>query len=162
MLDLKVVGDEEAWRKRVRKAGLAAQARAYGKLGKKPKPIKVTAPTAPKASEKATKSEAKTEKAVSQAKARPEGVSRSTGVGNSHGFACPDCWGVPAQLRKDGFSVARHLPATKEAKRYRDTEFCDGQGKIAFAVMDLNWTPGTEPRQKMSAKKYLQGNGRKK
>ena len=157
MLELKVVGDAEAWRKKVRRAGLDAQSRAYGKLGKKPKALKVTAPTAPHATKEATKPEPKAKAVI-----RPEGVSRSTGVGNSHGFACPDCWGIPPQLRKDGFSVARHLPATKDAKRYRDTEFCDGQGKIAFAVMDLNWKPGFEPRQKMSAKKYLQGNGRSK
>ncbi len=160
MLDLKTVGDAEVWRKRVRKAGLDAQTRAYGKLGRKPKALKVTAPTPPKATEEA-KPVAKSKAAVTE-KARPEGVSRSTGVSNDKSFACPDCWGIPPNLRKDGYSIARHLPFTKDAKRYRDTEFCDGQGKIAFAVMDLNWKPGSEPRQKMSAKKYLQGNGRNK
>lgn len=153
-LDLKIVGDSDLWHKKVRKARIDALARAYGKLGKKPKALKVTAPTPPHATEKA-------KEAVSE-KARPEGVSRSTGTGNNQGFACPVCWGVPPNLRPDGFSIARHLPATKEAKHYRDTEFCDGQGKISVCVMDQNWKPGTEPRAKMSAKKYLQGNGRSK
>lgn len=143
--------DWPAWAKEVRRGQMAAQSRAWAKIGKKPKPLKVTAPTAPKPSQKA-------KDAVREEKAKPEGVSRSTGVGNPQGFACPVCWGVPTNLRPDGFSIARHLPVGK-GKLYRDTEFCDGQGKISVCVMDPNWKPGTEPLRKMSAKKWQQGNG---
>lgn len=150
-LNLKIVGDSDLWHKKIRQARMDALARAYGKLGKKPKVLKVTAPEPLRALAKAKEAETK-----------PAGVSRSTGTGNEKGFACPTCWGVPPNLRQDGFTIARHLPTDPEAKRYRDTEFCDGQGKISVCVMDPKWEQGSEPRAKMSAKKYLQGNGRRK
>ena len=144
-LQLKTVGDSDEWKRKVAKAGKKSLEDAWAKLGKKPK---IERPSPPKAEKKAKPSEPK-----------PAGVTRSTGTGNPQGFACPNCWGVPLNLRNDGYTIARHLPADPDAKRYRDTEFCDGQGKIAVAVMSQGWTPGTEPRQKMSAKKWRLGKG---
>lgn len=73
---------------------------------------------------------------------------------NVHGFACPICWCVPPTLRNDGVSIPRHFPATPGVKLFRDTEFCDGQGRAGVKVLDSNWSPGREPEQKVSAKKW--------
>ncbi len=148
-LILKTVGDSEEWAKRVAKGNKKSLERAYAKIGKKPR-LSVPAPAV----------KAKAEKKAKEAdETKPAGVSRSTGTGNPQGFACPTCWGVPPNLRNDGYTIARHLPVDPEAKRYRDTEFCDGQGKISVAVMTTGWTQGTEPRAKMSAKKWKLGKG---
>lgn len=80
---------------------------------------------------------------------------RAASGGNPRGFACPVCWGVPEHLRSDGFTIARHLPASEGAKLYRDTEFCNGQGRPAVAVIGA-WSPGSEPSgEKVSARKVL-------
>lgn len=150
--------DWQTWGKKVRQGQMASQKRAYSKFYRELKPAKIQA-----LQDKATQKE---EPAVSKAKkAEPEktrdaGVSRSSGQENTQGFACPTCWGVPKMVRNDGFTIARHLPADPDAKRYRDTEFCDGQGKIAVAVMDSGWSAGSEPKKKMSAKKWRLGKGK--
>lgn len=146
--------DYEAWQKEwqqhCKQAAAESQTRAYVKLGlrggKGPAKPKPEAKPAPKAKVDDVKE---------------PGLSRATGLANTQGFACPECWTVPKNVRNDGFTVARHLPGNPDAKRYRDTEFCDGQGKIAIAVMQVGWSPGSEPRQKMSAKKWKLGKGEK-
>ena len=151
------------WGKRVREGQMKSQKKAYDKFYRQ-KGVKASKiesiihearsePEAPKATPVPAKK-------VEAEKPKEAGVTRSTGLPNSQGFACPTCWGVPKTVRNDGFTVARHLPAVPDAKRYRDTEFCDGQGKIAVAVMQTGWTPGSEPRQKMSAKKWRLGKGK--
>lgn len=61
--------------------------------------------------------------------AEPKTPTPPRGVPNTEGFACSICGGIPERLRTDGISASRHLPAKKSAKKYRDTEFCDGQGR---------------------------------
>lgn len=51
------------------------------------------------------------------------------GTPNVERLACSVCGGIPERLRSDGISASRHLPVDLAAKRYRDTEFCDGQGR---------------------------------
>lgn len=156
--------NRDQWGKRVRSAQMNAQKRAYDKFyrqkGIRPAKIETIIAEA-RAEPEAKPVPAVTAKKQVEEKTKEAGVSRSTGLPNSQGFACPTCWGVPKTVRNDGFTVARHLPVNPEAKRYRDTEFCDGQGKIAVAVMQSGWTQGSEPRQKMSAKKWRQGKGAK-
>lgn len=151
--------DWQAWGRKVRQGQMSSQKRAYSKFYRGIKPAKIQAIQA-KAAEKEPDAVSVAKKAE-PAKPRDEGVSRSSGQENTQGFACPTCWAVPKMVRNDGFTIGRHLPADPDAKRYRDTEFCDGQGKIAVAVMDSGWSPGSEPRKKMSAKKWRLGNGRK-
>lgn len=146
------------WAKKVRKGQLEQTAKAWAKLGKKPPIFKPREER--NAGKTVLKVTAKREHKQPE-KAKEAGVSRSTGQGNPQGFACPTCWGVPKNLRNDGHSIARHLPVNPEAKRYRDTEFCDGQGKIAVAVMETGWAQGVEPKQQMSAKKWRLGQGAK-
>ncbi len=52
---------------------------------------------------------------------------------NTKGLACPVCKGVPKTVRSDGVTIARHLPMSTGAKLYRDTEFCNGQGRPGIA-----------------------------
>ena len=52
---------------------------------------------------------------------------------NEKGLACPVCFGVPETLRSDGETIARHLPMATGFKLYRDTLFCDGQGREGVA-----------------------------
>ncbi len=149
-----------SWGKRVREGQLKSQKKAYDKFYRQ-KGVRASKIEA--IVEKAREEPVKQVPAPKAKEEKPKeaGVTRSTGQPNTQGFACPTCWGVPKTVRNDGFTVSRHLPVVPDAKRYRDTEFCDGQGKIAVAVMQNGWTPGSEPRQKMSAKKWRLGKGAK-
>lgn len=148
-----VQNDWREWAKKVRHGQMESQKKAWAKLGKRP-------PIFKSKEDRVLKVTAKKEREVAVKEQKKEaGVSRSTGQENPQGFACPTCWGVPKNLRNDGHSIARHLPVNPLAKKYRDTEFCDGQGKIAVAVMETGWVPGNEPKQQMSAKKWRLGQG---
>lgn len=52
---------------------------------------------------------------------------------NERGLACKVCGLVTENIRSDGVSMPRHLPAKPGAKLYRDTEYCDGQGREGVA-----------------------------
>lgn len=79
--------------------------------------------------------QAATEKKVADTVAKePESVEPKAppaprGSPNEKGLACPICGLVPERVRTDGETMARHLPAVQGLKLYRDTEFCDGQGR---------------------------------
>ncbi len=127
------------WEKRVRKGQLANLRRAQEKLPQSKRiPIKLTRKRA--------------KGSRSQKEAGP------TGPSNLHGFACPECWARTETLRNDGKSVPRHKPIREDAELYRDTEYCNGQGKIARAVKDKEWEPGNEPEESITATKWLKEN----
>ena len=59
----------------------------------------------------------------------PKAPPAPRGVPNEKKLACPVCGLVPERVRTNGEDMARHLPAKAGVKLYRDTEFCDGQGR---------------------------------
>lgn len=74
---------------------------------------------------------------------------------NENGFACPECWAVPDAIRNDDISTARHMPATPKARTYRDTHYCNGQGRQGRYVIDKQWKPGTQPKEAITANEFV-------
>lgn len=82
---------------------------------------------------------------------------RAAHLPNAREFACPECWTVPNTIRADGVSVARHLiPDGSKARKFRGTEYCNGQGRIARHVLDEPWNIGEEPKNSISALEFIE------
>lgn len=81
---------------------------------------------------------------------------RAASKPNEQGYACPECWVVPETVRNDGVSTARHLPGNPSARLFRDTEFCNGQGRTSRFVLDEGWAPGSEPQTSISATEHAE------
>ncbi len=75
---------------------------------------------------------------------------------NKHGLACPECWTVPPTVRNDGFSTARHEPGSSGARKFRDTAYCNGQGRAGRYVLDKNWKPGHEPENSINGQEFIE------
>lgn len=94
-------------------------------------------------------------KTTKKAKAETDGTNhRAAQLPNKNKLACPECWGVPETVRNDGFSIARHVPETKGARKFRGTEFCNGQGRVGRHVLDKNWKPGTKPENSLNGEEF--------
>ena len=89
-----------------------------------------------------------------KSKADGEKNHRAAQKPNKEGLACPECWLVPETVRNDGFSTARHEPGPG-ARKFRDTPYCNGQGRAGRYVLDKNWKPGKEPENSISGEEYL-------
>ncbi len=99
----------------------------------------------------------KTSKKTKAPKAPKEGKHhRAAHLENAREFACPECWTVPSTIRADGVSVARHpIPDGSKARKFRGTEFCNGQGRVARYVVDDPWEFGSEPKTSISALEFI-------
>ena len=87
---------------------------------------------------------------------------RAAKLQNAREFVCPECWTVPPTIRKDGISVSRHpIPEGSKARKFRDTPYCNGQGRVARYVLDDPWEIGTEPKVHISAVEFIE-NGTKR
>lgn len=104
-----------------------------------------------------TPKKSKAPKAQKTPKAPKEGPHhRAAHLKNVREFACPECWTIPETIRTDGISVARHeIPAGSKARKFRDTKFCNGQGRTARHVLDNPWDIGTKPKVSISAEEFV-------
>lgn len=101
-------------------------------------------------------------KSKPQKKAEREGPHhRAASQPNKQGYACPVCFVVPETIRNDGVSTARHLPGSTKAEKFRDTEFCNGQGQVGRFALDKHWKAGNEPVESITAKEH-QAHGTKR
>lgn len=97
----------------------------------------------------------KTSKKSKPSKKEREGPHhRAATLANKNHLACPVCWVVPETIRNDGVSIPRHEPGNSKAPKFRDTQFCNGQGQVGRFVIDKNWKPGTEPQESITAKEH--------
>ncbi len=100
----------------------------------------------------------KTSKKTKEPKAKPEGPHhRAARLDNARELVCPECWTVPPTIRKDGVTVPRHqAPEGSKARRFKNTDRCNGQGRIARYVVDDPWEIGSEPKVHISALEYVE------
>lgn len=136
---MKTRAEWDKWAKKIRRGQEANLQRACDKLGLDHKALTLK------------RHKGKTKKTKKAKEPAP------TGPDNIHGFACPVCWAVTESLRNDGKSIPRHDPIDPKAERYRDTDFCNGQGKTGRYVVDDNWEPGTKPAKSVTATAFLKG-----
>lgn len=97
-------------------------------------------------------------KTPKEPKAKPEGPHhRAAKLSNARDLVCPECWTAPETIRKDGVTVPRHqVPEGSKARRFKNTDRCNGQGRIARYVVDDPWEIGTEPKVHISAIEFIE------
>lgn len=102
-------------------------------------------------------------KAPKEPKPKREGPHhRAAQLPNDRDFVCPECWTPPATIRKDGVTTPRHpIPEGSKARKFKNTDRCNGQGRVARHVIDDPWEIGTEPKIHISALEFIE-NGTKK